>query len=188
MVLYTSLCSPDSLPTKRPHVTLSCGSRFFYKNYIFASSVCNTSKSGNTNCKTSIQERQVTKISCFSGISYNGAICKGEVCVSNPYPCILYQRIIFFFFSLQIPDFGVSIVFFFFNFHLLVKSHLLKHLEAAQNLALSKTCIIAAVLEIKTEIHSLRCDPNVLTVAEVEWVFIITSVVWRLEKVVSFGI
>jgi hypothetical protein len=94
----------------------------------------------------------------------------------------------FFFFSLQIPDFGVSIVFFFFNFHLLVKSHLLKHLEAAQNLALSKTCIIAAVLEIKTEIHSLRCDPNVLTVAEVEWVFIITSVVWRLEKVVSFGI
>lgn len=69
-----------------------------------------------------------------------------------------------------------------------MKSHLLKHLEAAQNLALSKTCIIAAVLEIKTEIHSLRCDPNVLTVAEVEWVFIITSVVWRLEKVVSFGI
>lgn len=68
-----------------------------------------------------------------------------------------------------------------------MKTHLLKHLESAQNLVLSKICIIA-VLEIKTEIHSLRYYPKVLTVAEVEWVFIIASVVWHLEKVVSFGI
>lgn len=38
-----------------------------------------------------------------------------------------------------------------------------------------------AALEIKAEIHSLGYDPKVLTLAEVERVVIITSVVWHLE-------
>lgn len=48
-----------------------------------------------------------------------------------------------------------------------------------------KNCIMVA-LEIKTEIHSLRCDPEVLTLAAVEEAVLITSVVWRLESACFF--
>lgn len=123
-----------------------------YKNCISAFSFCNTSKSGNRNCTISIQGRLTTVNFCLSRISYCASMCKGYYWGLNPHPCPLLKRIapknhLFWLFG----DLWFWNQWFFFFFFSLEKSQqlLLKHFNAAWNLALSKDSVLA-VLETKT--------------------------------------
>lgn len=157
-----------------------------YKCCTFAFSSWNTSKSGKKYKLQNKHSRKLaTKNSCLCEIRYNDVLCKrGCVCVG-----VCFQPI-------HIPAYCTKGPLFFppnfwfwsqYSFPSLLEN---SHFKTETSKSCTKPCTvkncIMAALEIKTEIHSLRCDPEVLTLAAVEVAVIITSVLWCLQSACFF--
>lgn len=183
-MLVIRLCIPQIASPPKDLMRPYLATAEIYKYYTFAFSSCNTSKSGKKYKLQNKHSRKLaTKNSCLCEIRYNDAMCKRGCVggyVSNPYKSLHIVPKDHFFF----PD---SWFWSQYSFPSLLEN---SHFKTETSKSCTKPCTvkncIMVALEIKTEIHSLRCDPEVLTLAAVEEAVLITSVVWRLESACFF--